>query len=75
MRRRIYDRPRLNTTNCLIFQDIARLNTTLKQARTGAKIIGETLAKKRLKSNYRKSKYVLLGNKEFKEQTQKKANE
>ena len=33
--------------NCLIFQDnIAWLNTTLDQARRGATIIGETLAKK-----------------------------
>ena len=34
--------------NCLIFQDdIAKLNKTLEQARTGAKLIRETLAKKR----------------------------
>ena len=55
--------------NCLIFQDdIARLNTTMKQARTG-----ETLAKKRLQSNYGKSKYVLLGSVAFKEKTRKEA--
>ena len=38
-----------------------KLNSTLEQARTGAELIGETLAKQRLKSNYGKSKYVLLG--------------
>ena len=43
--------------NCLIFQnDIARLNTTLEQARTGATLIGETLAEKKLKSNLTKSR-------------------
>ena len=60
--------------NCLIFQDdIARLNTTLEPARTGAELITETLAKKRLKSNFGKSKYVLLGSQEFKERTRREA--
>ena len=58
--------------NCLIFQDdIARLNTTLDQARRGAVIIGETLAKKKLKSNYGKSRYVLLVSEEVNAKTQK----
>ena len=49
--------------NCLIFQnDIARLNTTLDQARTGPNIIGETLVKKTVE----KIKYLLLGSKAFK---------
>ena len=62
--------------NCLIFQDdIARLNTTLDQARRGAKIIGGTLAEKQLKSNLSKSRYVLLGSKEFKERTRREAKE
>ena len=60
--------------NCLIFQDdIARLNTTLEQARTGATLIGETLAKKKLKSNLTKSRYVLLGGEEFKKKTRLEA--
>ena len=38
--------------NCLIFQDdIARLNTTLEQARRGATLIGDNLTKKKLNSN------------------------
>ena len=62
--------------NCLIFQDdIAWLNTTLDQARRGAAIIGETLAKKKLKSNHGKSRYVLLGSEEFKAKTRKEAKE
>ena len=62
--------------NCLFFQDdIARLNTTLDQARRGATIIGETLAKKQLKSNLSKSRYVLLGSEEFKERTRREAKE
>ena len=61
--------------NCLIFQDdIARMNTTLDQARTGAKIIGETLERKQLKSNSGKSKYVLLGSKALKNKTRKEAS-
>ena len=40
-----------------------------------AKLIGETLAEKRLKSNYGKSKYVLLGFKEFKEISSREAKE
>ena len=60
--------------NCLIFQDdIARLNTTLEQARKGATLIGETLAKKKLRSNHTKSKYVLLGQDEFKQRTRLEA--
>ena len=60
--------------NCLIFQDdIARLNTTLEQARTGATLVGETLAKKKLKSNLTKSRYVLLGGEEFKKRTRSEA--
>ena len=60
--------------NCLIFQDdIARLNTTLEQARTGATLIEETLAKKKLKSNLDKSRYVLLGSAEFKAKTRLEA--
>ena len=56
--------------NCLIFQDdIARLNTTLEQARTGATLIGDTLAKK---SNLSKSRYVLLCSAEFKKKQGKK---
>ena len=62
--------------NCLIFQDdIARLNTTLEQARRGATLIGDTLAKKKLKSNLTKSRYVLLGSAEFKERTRQEARE
>ena len=62
--------------NCLTFQDyIARFNTTLNQARRGAAIIGETLAKKKLKSNQTKSRYVLLGSEEFKAKTRQEAKE
>ena len=62
--------------NCLIFQDdIARLNTTLEQARRGATLIGDTLAQKKLKSNLTKSRYVLLGSEEFKERTRREAKE
>ena len=42
--------------------------------RKGAEIVGETLAK-RLKSNYSKSNYILIGSKEFKEKTRKEAKE
>ena len=57
----------------LIFpDDIACLNTTLKHARTGANIIGETLAQKRIKSNYGKSKYVLLGSMEFRKKPEER---
>ena len=53
--------------NCLIFQDdIARLNTTLDQARSGTALIGETLAKKKLNSNKTKSRYVLHESEEIK---------
>ena len=56
--------------NCLIFQDdIARLNTTLEQARTGATLMGETLAKNKLESNLTKSRYVVFGAEEFKKKT------
>ena len=62
--------------NCLIFQDdIARLNTTLEQARRGATLIGDTLPKKKLKSNLKMSRYVLLGSEEFKERTRREAKE
>ena len=62
--------------NCLIFQDdIARLNTTLDQARKGAKLVGETLAQNRLKSNYGRSKYVLLESAEFKEKAKTEAEQ
>ena len=50
-----------------------KLNSTLEQARTGAELIGETLAKQRLKSNYGKTKYVILGSEEFKERTRQEA--
>ena len=43
--------------NCLIFQDdIARLNPTLEQARRGATLIGDTLAKKRAEKQLNKVK-------------------
>ena len=51
------------------------VNTTLEQARKGATIIGETLAKKKLKSNLTPSRYVLLGSEEFKAKTRKEAKE
>ena len=46
-------------------EDISRINSTLDQVRRGAKIIGETLARKQLKSNTAKDKYLLLGSKSF----------
>ena len=62
--------------NCLIFHDnIARLNTTLEQARRGAILIGETLAKNKLKRNLTKSRYVLLGSEEFKAKTRKESDD
>ena len=54
---------------------LTRLNSTLDKARNGAKLIGENLARKRLKSNYSRSKDVLLGSKEFKEKTRREAKE
>ena len=60
--------------NCPIFQDnIASLNTKLEQARRGATLIGDMLAKKKLKSNLTKSRYVLLGSEEFKKKTRQEA--
>ena len=60
--------------NCLNFQDnIVKL--TLEQAKRGATLIGDTLAKKKLKSNLTKSRYVLLRSEEFKERTRQEAKE
>ena len=42
-------------------------------SRTVAELIGETLVKQRLKSNYGKTKYVILGSEEFKERTRQEA--
>ena len=50
-------------------------NTTLEQARRDATLIGDTLAKKKVKSNLTKLRYVLLGSKEFKERTRMEAKE
>ena len=66
----------LDILNCLIFQDhIVRLYSTSDQARKGAALIGETLAQKRLKLSKGKSRYVLFGSEDFKEQTRREAKE
>ena len=44
----------------------------MDQARKGAAIIRETLAKKKLKSNHGKSRYVLLGSAQFKAKTRRR---
>ena len=53
--------------NNLIFQDdIAKLNSKVEDAREGCIRIDETLKKKRLSVNYGKSKYIIFGDKKFK---------
>ena len=50
--------------NSIIFQDdIGKLNDNLEDARSGSKLIDNTLKRKLLSVNYDKSKYIIFGNK------------
>ena len=52
--------------NSLIMQDdISKMNDTLEDARSGCKVIDDTLRRKQLSVNYDKSMYLLIGSKKF----------
>ena len=52
--------------NSLIMQDdISKMNDTLEDARSGCKMIDDTLKRKQLSVNYDKSKYLLIGSQKF----------
>ena len=58
--------------NCLIFQDdISKLNDRLEDAREGCKMIDETLKKKQLSVNYDKSKFIVFGDKKYRNKVKK----
>ena len=55
--------------NSLIFQDdIARMNSTMDQARQGAQDIGRLLESKQLRANIGKSKAVIMGPEDAREE-------
>ena len=55
--------------NSLIFQDdIARMNSTMDQARQGAQDIGRLLESKQLRANIGKSKAVIMGSEDAREE-------
>ena len=58
--------------SAMVFQDdIAKMNDELKHAREGCEEINETLLKKLLSVNYDKSKFVIIGNKAYKDKIMK----
>ena len=58
--------------NSLILQfDILKMKDTMEQARGGAEKIDDMLRKKQLSVNYDKSKYMVIGQKSFKEKVKK----
>ena len=45
--------------------DISKMNDTLEDARSGCRKIDDTLKRKQLSVNYKKSKYLLIGSQKF----------
>ena len=56
--------------NTLIFQDdISKMNDNIQQAREGCEKIDRTLKSKLLSANYDKSKFLVIGDDEFRKNT------
>ena len=62
--------------NTLIFQDdISKMNDNIEQAKEGCHKIDRTLKSKLLSANYDKSKYLIIGNEQFRKDTLEKIEE
>ena len=61
----------VNLNSLVLQDDVNKMNDNLTQARIGCNIIDNILKRKQLSVNYDKSKYLIIGSKEYRSEVLK----